>query len=163
MPPPQRFLRSCWAGESLWAYQEGQMGSKMARFAALSGTRSRQDESIEVGGVGSKRPSLGCNGVHVVWCSGLIFWFLPPLRRLLPARNSQRQRAAGFVEVLHPLPVSPLLSKKPRPLIQGIEPLATPLFRGGSCVPGCSRGLASASWVSFFSRLRGNSTSRKRR
>jgi hypothetical protein len=28
--------------------------------------------------VGWKRPSLGCNGVHVhvVWCSGLIFWLL---------------------------------------------------------------------------------------
>jgi hypothetical protein len=32
-----------------------------------------------------------------------------PLRLLLPARNSQRQRAAGSVEVLHPLPVSLLL------------------------------------------------------
>jgi hypothetical protein len=52
------------------------MGRKMVRFAALSGTRSRQDESIEVGEVGSKRPSLGCNGVYVVRCSGLIFWLL---------------------------------------------------------------------------------------
>jgi hypothetical protein len=38
-----------------------------------------KDESIEVGEVGSKRPSLGCNGVHVVWCSGLIFWLLSGL------------------------------------------------------------------------------------
>ena len=73
---PRKFWRSCWAGEGIWAYQEGQMGRKMVRFAALSGTRSRQDESIEVGEVGSKRPSLGCNGVHVVRCSGLIFWLL---------------------------------------------------------------------------------------
>jgi hypothetical protein len=52
------------------------MGRKMVRFAALSGTRSRQDESIEVGEVGSKRPSLGCNGVHVVRWIGLIFRLL---------------------------------------------------------------------------------------
>jgi hypothetical protein len=64
--PPQRILRSCWAGEGLWAYQEGQIGKKMVRFGALRGTRSRQDESIEVGEVGSKRPSSGGNGVHVV-------------------------------------------------------------------------------------------------
>jgi hypothetical protein len=59
------------------------MGRKMVRFAALSGTRSRQDESIEVGEVGSKRPSLGCNGVHVVRWIGLIF-------RLLVALGSGR-------------------------------------------------------------------------
>jgi hypothetical protein len=57
-PPPQRFLRSCWAGEGLWACQEGQMGQKMVCFAGLSGTGSRQDESKEVHEVGSKRPSL---------------------------------------------------------------------------------------------------------
>jgi hypothetical protein len=48
----------------------------MVRFGQLGAARSRQDESIELGEVGSKRPSLGCNGVHVVWCSGLIFWLL---------------------------------------------------------------------------------------
>jgi hypothetical protein len=32
-----------------------------------------------------------------------------PLQLLLPAQNSQLSRAAGPVEVLHPLPVSPLL------------------------------------------------------
>jgi hypothetical protein len=64
------------AGEGLWAYQEGQMGQKMGCFGQLRPTRSRQDESIEVGEVGSKRPPLGCNGVHIVWCSGLIFWLL---------------------------------------------------------------------------------------
>jgi hypothetical protein len=60
----------------LWAYQEGQMGQKRVCFEALRGTRSRQDESIEVGEVGSKRSSLGCNGVHVVWWIGLIFRLL---------------------------------------------------------------------------------------
>jgi hypothetical protein len=40
------------------------MGQKMVCFGALRGTRSRQDESIEVGEVGSKRPSLGGNGGH---------------------------------------------------------------------------------------------------
>ena len=49
------------------------MGQKMVCFEALRATRSRQDESIEVGEVGSKRPSLGCNGVHVVRWIGLIF------------------------------------------------------------------------------------------
>ena len=42
------------------------MGQKMVRFGALRGTRSRQDESIEVCGVGSKRPSLG----GCCWSSG---------------------------------------------------------------------------------------------
>ena len=55
---------------------EGPNGPKMVCFAPLSATRSRQDESKEVHEVGSKRPSSGCNGVHVVWCSGLIFWLL---------------------------------------------------------------------------------------
>jgi hypothetical protein len=71
-PPPQRFLRSCWVGEGLWAYQEGQMPQKMACFAELCGTRSRQDESKEVHEVGSKRPSSGGNGGHVRWWIGLI-------------------------------------------------------------------------------------------
>jgi hypothetical protein len=52
------------------------MGQKMVCFGQSRPTRSRQDELIEVGEVGSKRPSLGCNGVHVVRCSGLIFWLL---------------------------------------------------------------------------------------
>ena len=42
------------------------MGQKMVRFAQLGAARSRQDESIEVGEVGSKRPSSGGNGGHVV-------------------------------------------------------------------------------------------------
>jgi hypothetical protein len=46
------------------------MGHKMVRFGALRGTRSRQDESIEVGEVGSKRPSLGGNGGHFAWWGG---------------------------------------------------------------------------------------------
>jgi hypothetical protein len=58
-PRPRIFLRSCWAGEGLWAYQEGQIGQKMVRFGSLRPTRSRQDESMEVGEVGSKRPSSG--------------------------------------------------------------------------------------------------------
>jgi hypothetical protein len=62
----------------LWAYQEGQMDQKMVCFGQLRSTRSRQDESMEVGEVGSKRPSLGCNGVHVVRWVGLIFRLLPP-------------------------------------------------------------------------------------
>ena len=62
---PRKFRRSCWAGEGIWAYQEGQMGQKMVCFGQLRPTRSRQDESIEVGEVGSKRPSgrLQAHGV----------------------------------------------------------------------------------------------------
>jgi hypothetical protein len=48
------------------------MGQKMVRFAQLGAARSRQDESIEVGEVGSKRPSLGGNGGHFAWWGGLI-------------------------------------------------------------------------------------------
>jgi hypothetical protein len=69
----ERFLRSCWAGEGLWTCQEGQMGQKMVCFAGLSGTRSRQGESKEVHEVGSKRPSSGCNGVHVLSLYPLIW------------------------------------------------------------------------------------------
>jgi hypothetical protein len=42
------------------------MGQKMVRFAQLGAARSRQDKSIEVGKVGSKRPSSGGNGGHVL-------------------------------------------------------------------------------------------------
>jgi hypothetical protein len=42
------------------------MGQKMVCFGQLRPTRSRQDESIEVGEVGSKRPSSGGTGGHVV-------------------------------------------------------------------------------------------------
>jgi hypothetical protein len=54
------------------------MGQKMFRFAQLGAARSRQDESIEVGEVGSKRPSLGGNGGHFAWWGGLICALLPP-------------------------------------------------------------------------------------
>jgi hypothetical protein len=74
-PAPAIFAQLL-GGEGLWAYQEGQMGQKMVCFEALRGTRSRQDESIEVGEVGSKRPSLGGNGGHVVRWIGLIFRLL---------------------------------------------------------------------------------------
>ena len=40
------------------------MGQKMVCFGQLRPTRSRQDESIEVGEVGSKRPSLGGTGAR---------------------------------------------------------------------------------------------------
>jgi hypothetical protein len=52
------------------------MGQKMVCFGTRRDTRSRQDESIEAGEVGSKRPSLGGNGGHVVWWIGLIFRLL---------------------------------------------------------------------------------------
>jgi hypothetical protein len=40
------------------------MGQKSVRFGTRRDTRSRQDESIEVSEVGSKRPSLGGTGGH---------------------------------------------------------------------------------------------------
>ena len=70
---PRKFRRSCWAGEGLWACQEGQMGQKMVRFGGLRGTRSRQDASKEVHEVGWKRPSSGCNGDHVLSLYPLIW------------------------------------------------------------------------------------------
>jgi hypothetical protein len=54
------------------------MGQKMVRFGQLGAATSRQDESMEVGEVGSKRPSLGGTGGHVVWWIGLIFRLLTP-------------------------------------------------------------------------------------
>jgi hypothetical protein len=70
---PRKFRRSCWAGEGLWACQEGQMAQKLVRFGALSrGTRSRQDASIEVHEAVRIRPSSGSNGGHVRWWIGLI-------------------------------------------------------------------------------------------
>jgi hypothetical protein len=42
------------------------MDQKMVRFAQLGAARYHQDESIEVGGVGSQRPPSGGNGGHVV-------------------------------------------------------------------------------------------------
>ena len=45
--PPQRFLRSYWVGEALWACQKGKIGQKMVRFGQLGAARSRQDELIE--------------------------------------------------------------------------------------------------------------------
>ena len=49
------------------------MGQKMVRFAQLGAARSRQDKSIEVGEVGSKRPSSGGNGGHVLSLYPLIW------------------------------------------------------------------------------------------
>jgi hypothetical protein len=66
------------------------MGQKMVCFGQLRPTRSRQDESIEVGEVGSKRPSSGGNGGHVVWWIGLIF-------RLLRGGGRREKKNAFFV------------------------------------------------------------------
>jgi hypothetical protein len=52
------------------------MGQNLPLCGQLGAARSRQDESKEVGGVGSKRTSSGCNGVHVVRWIGLIFRLL---------------------------------------------------------------------------------------
>jgi hypothetical protein len=49
------------------------MGQKIDRLGLRGATRSRQDESKEVHEVGSKRPSSGCNGVHVLSLYPLIW------------------------------------------------------------------------------------------
>jgi hypothetical protein len=46
---------------------------KMVRFGGLRGARSRQDASKEVHEVGSKRPSSGGNGGHVISLYPLIW------------------------------------------------------------------------------------------
>jgi hypothetical protein len=48
------------------------MGPETVLVGQLGAARSRQDEPIEVREVGRIRPSSGCNGVHVTWCSPLI-------------------------------------------------------------------------------------------
>jgi hypothetical protein len=49
------------------------MGQNMVRFGGLRGTRSRQDAPKEVHEVGSKRPSSGGNGGHVLSLYPLIW------------------------------------------------------------------------------------------
>ena len=69
------------------------MGQNLPLCAQLGAARSRQDESKEVGELGSKRTSSGCNGVHHVWWSGLIFRLLcgAGLAAVVPlARGSAR-------------------------------------------------------------------------
>jgi hypothetical protein len=61
-PCPQEHLlekngRSGWPAEGLWCYKERQMGLKTDRLGLRGTVRSRQGESKEVGGVGSKRAS----------------------------------------------------------------------------------------------------------
>ena len=46
------------------SHQGGQMGQNLPLCAQLGATRSRQDESEEVGEVGSKRTSSGSKGEH---------------------------------------------------------------------------------------------------
>ena len=80
------------------------MGRKLVCFAALSGTRSRQDASKEVHEVGSKRPSSGGNGGHVLSLYPLIWRSLgTPAARALgvavaPAVGAWTPRAHGARE-----------------------------------------------------------------
>jgi hypothetical protein len=62
------------------------MGQKLVCFGPLRATRSRQDAPREVHEVGSKRPSLGGNGGHVLSLYPLIWRSLP--NSAIPARPS---------------------------------------------------------------------------
>jgi hypothetical protein len=71
------------------------MGQKLPLCAQLGATRSRQDESKEVGEVGSKRASLRCNAVHHVCWGGLISRLL--LRPPAPAVGQRPQPPLGVI------------------------------------------------------------------
>jgi hypothetical protein len=72
------------------------MGRKLVCFEALGGTRSRQGASKEVHEVGSKRPSSGGIGGHVLSLYPLIWRSLraPPRTKKLP-RPTSGQHAIG--------------------------------------------------------------------
>jgi hypothetical protein len=75
------------------------MGQKMVRFAQLGAARSRQDESIEVGEVGSERPSSGCNGVHFAWWGGWADLRLVVVSLSIPTDPSSLGIAGGWVGI----------------------------------------------------------------
>jgi hypothetical protein len=83
------------------------MGQNLPLCAQLGATRSRQDESKEVGEVGSKRSSSGSKGEHHVWWGGLIFRLLPPAEGHgdQPAGNPETRDAihSGALLVIPPL------------------------------------------------------------
>jgi hypothetical protein len=62
------------------------MGQKMVCFGQL---RPKKDEPKEVHEVGSKRPSSGCDGVHVISLYPLIW------RSLTAAKEADRVKAAA--------------------------------------------------------------------
>jgi hypothetical protein len=91
----KKWAKSGWPAEGLWGYQEGQMGQNLPLCGQLRPTRSRQDESKEVGGVGSKRASSGGNGGHHVWWGGLVSRLLPcpgPRAQKMELLNSSGRR-----------------------------------------------------------------------
>jgi hypothetical protein len=73
----------------------GPNGPKPILCAQLGAARSRQDESKEVHEAGSKRPSSGCNGVHVVWWIGLIFRLLFVAWSLVKRASAQLKASAA--------------------------------------------------------------------
>ena len=72
------------------------MGQKLVCFGQLGPTRSRQDESKEVHEVGSKRPSSGGNGGHVLSLYPLIWRSLAslpnPVKQQITAECLQTKR-----------------------------------------------------------------------
>ena len=81
------------------------MGQKMVRFAQLGAARSRQDEPMEVGEVGSKRPSSGCNGVHVLSLYPLI-WRSLSRAKAAPHLHEQGRVGDNVYEVFQVQPRS---------------------------------------------------------
>jgi hypothetical protein len=133
-----RFLRSCWAGKGLWAYQEGQMGQKLVCFAGLSGTRSRQDASIEVHEAGRIRPSSGGNGGHVLSLYPLI-WRSLLVREWAP-------QALGRAPERAPADARRSLVKSPKRAFRRLDPKwdggGPGWARGGSGGPGVASNLS---------------------
>jgi hypothetical protein len=77
------------------------MGQKMACLGHRGTARSRQDESKEVGELGSKRTSSRGKEGHHVWWSGLIFRLLPGVAavgglHVLSLAPIAHQRVAAF-------------------------------------------------------------------
>jgi hypothetical protein len=76
------------------------MGQKLPLCGQLGAARSRQDESKEVGELGSKRTSSGCNGVHHVRWGGLIFRLSQACPPELGAAGGERQFLGAITAAL---------------------------------------------------------------
>jgi hypothetical protein len=79
------------------------MGQNLPLCAQLGATRSRQDESKEVGDVGSKRTSSRSKYEHHVWWGGLIFRLLSMVTEHSLSPTHDTHVALGLGTPTHPL------------------------------------------------------------